>query len=268
MLEIKLTNFSKFSEKNRLIIDGIHDLAFLHLFKKTNIEEPIIFIFKNIIIITFILSTLISSTNIHAEELASKCSNTYKEYPLHNSIIHGEYSQVKCLINKGYDTNEINNFGNTPLFYALHKGSRYVDIILSHGNNIDIKNGTAINVAIWNYIELISNFKEEERELYIKNIKDNEKIIIKLLELGSIINKNYNKKIPSDYFYLTENICDTDNKIKISKDFLFSILNNKNYKIITTKEDYENIIKIFELSKIGLYEKECIKKSIEYIESK
>jgi ankyrin repeat protein len=107
----------------------------------------------------------------------------YKRSPLHYVCIDNEKEEwasiTKKLINEGYNVNEEDNGGWTPLHFAAQAGGRDVaEILIESGANISAKDENG-NTPLWvatmnsyNGLELINLLLKNGADPNEKNIQD------------------------------------------------------------------------------------------------
>lgn len=90
----------------------------------------------------------------HNEDMFDKIVMEYKQemqknsygpkvthYPLHRAALNGDIDMVRLLITSGYDVNDVDIKGNTPLMLAAKRGHGVIsEVLISHGAKCEMKN--------------------------------------------------------------------------------------------------------------------------------
>ena len=229
----------------------------------------------------------ISYSPVFGDENANwqNCPDIGSSDPLHNAVRASDVSSVKCLLEGGFDPNILDSNGYAALPLSIGGDVKITNLLLGHKADVNISNAAALGDvirALGEYIKVRNSgaYSSDHFDTYPENatlvdrINWSKGILYKLLDYGAdynlLSNSNRYDKNNSTLISFIFNLCEIENKNYYKymdfKDYFYKISSHSKHDIKFTDYDLSGLKHLESLSKLGLYNEECLDASRMYFQ--
>ncbi|WP_417454469.1 hypothetical protein [Kiloniella sp.] len=206
-----------------------------------------------------------------------ECPGIEHSEPLHDAIRQEALSTVKCLLKGGYNPDTLGkyNYSSLSLSVDVDINSKILDLLLDYGADVNINNGRALQVAMlnlgeavsdWNSIEKAPEQGENDDALSLEqDVLTSLQMLFKLLDYGANYYLIRNEGQDPEYSHLVSliySVCQVDSERFYDyldyKNIFNGIKTKSQFRIFMTKDELQGIRHLEVLSDLGLFDYECL----------
>ncbi|KLN61894.1 hypothetical protein WH96_06355 [Kiloniella spongiae] len=205
------------------------------------------------------------------------CPGIERNEPLHSAVRQEALSTVKCLLKGGYNPDTLGkyNYSSLSLSVDVDINSEILDLLLDYGADVNINNGSALQVAMLNlgeavnYWNSIENASEQGENDDARNLEQDVltslQMLFKLLDYGANYYLIRNEDQDPEYshlVFLIYSVCQVDSEHfyhYLDYENIFNGIKTKSqFRIFMTRDEFQGIRHLEVLSKLGLFDYECL----------